>query len=238
MHFSNVLAIAATQSKSEDLRELIVRSAPTLLKVETRSYCQVSSHNIHETYHVAIIEIDTPSATNKTLDIINNISAAHPNCTIFVIVTFSTALSKKKYYIAGADHCIKIVEHPKKTIPNPLTALLSDFYSLNNRELILDQDRMCISDGRKKMEISFIELKVLEALIQSRLLSHKEIASVMGLNTKFYDSRALEKAISRLRTKIKLYSGGNVIQNIRGYGYKISRGRISVATSQGATDRG
>jgi DNA-binding response OmpR family regulator len=48
----------------------------------------------------------------------------------------------------------------------------------------------------------------------------------MGLNTKFYDSRALEKSISRLRSKIKAHYGENIIQNIRGHGYKLSRGII------------
>jgi DNA-binding response OmpR family regulator len=86
---------------------------------------------------------------------------------------------------------------------------------------------MCLYGNGQKLEISFVEMKVLEALIHSRLLSHDEIASVMGLNTKFYDSRALEKSISRLRSKIKACYGENIIQNIRGYGYKLSRGIIS-----------
>ncbi len=91
---------------------------------------------------------------------------------------------------------------------------------------MLDQDRMCLYGAGKKLEISFVEMKVLEALIQNRLLSHNEIAEVMGLNTKYYDSRALEKSISRLRSKIKAHYGDNIIQNIRGYGYKLSRGFI------------
>ena len=37
---------------------------------------------------------------------------------------------------------------------------------------------------------------------------------------------ALEKSISRLRSKIKAHYGENIIQNIRGYGYKLSRGLI------------
>jgi DNA-binding response OmpR family regulator len=86
---------------------------------------------------------------------------------------------------------------------------------------------MCIYGGGQKLEISFVEMKVLEALIHKRLLSHDEIASVMGLNTKFYDSRTLEKSISRLRSKIKAQYGENIIQNIRGYGYKLSHGIIS-----------
>jgi DNA-binding response OmpR family regulator len=58
-------------------------------------------------------------------------------------------------------------------------------------------------------------------------LSHDEIAKAMGLNINFYDPRALEKSISRLRGKIKSTYGTNAIQSIRGHGYRLSRGLIS-----------
>lgn len=71
MHFSNVLAIARTQSKSEDFRALIVRTVTDDLKVDTRYYEQlVDTHESHGNYRAIIIEIDTPSASNQTLDII------------------------------------------------------------------------------------------------------------------------------------------------------------------------
>lgn len=229
MHFSNVLAIARTKSKSEDFRELIVRTVLDNVKVDTRSYSQLSDPNEkHEHYRAVIIEIDTPSASNQTLDIIKKTRTENPDCTIFVVMTFATTLSKAKYYLAGADHCIKVVENSPDKKLILFAAFLSKTYWLSNADLILDQDRMCIYGGGKKLEISFVEMKVLEALIHNRLLSHNEIASVMGLNTRFYDSRALEKAISRLRSKIKAHYGDNIIQNIRGYGYKLSRGLISV----------
>ncbi|WP_458729685.1 winged helix-turn-helix domain-containing protein [Pseudomonas brenneri] len=229
MHFSNVLAIARTQSKSEDFRELIVRTVPNNLKVDTCSYGQlIAPHESHECYRAVIIEIDTPSAMNLTLDIIKKTRIENPGCTIFVIVTFATTLSKTKYYLAGADYCIKVVESAPEKKLSLFAAFLSEAYWLKNSDLILDQDRMCIYGSGKKLEISFVEMKVLEALIHNRLLSHNEIAGVMGLNTKFYDSRALEKAISRLRSKIKAHYGDNIIQNIRGYGYKLSCGLISV----------
>lgn len=229
MHFSNVLAIARTKSKSEDFRELIARTLPDNLKVDTRSYSQLSGPNeSHEHYRAVIIEIDTPSASNQTLDIIKKTRTENPGCTIFVVMTFATTLNKAKYYLAGADYCIKVVENSPDKKLILFAAFLSETYWLSNADLILDQDRMCIYGGGKKLEISFVEMKVLEALIHNRLLSHNEIASVMGLNTRFYDSRALEKAISRLRSKIKAHYGDNIIQNIRGYGYKLSRGLISV----------
>ncbi|CRM48701.1 MULTISPECIES: winged helix-turn-helix domain-containing protein [Pseudomonas] len=227
MHFSNVLAIARTQSKSEDFRALIVRTVPNDLKVDTRCYGQlIEAHENHAHYRAVIIEIDTPSAINQTLDIIRKTRSDNPACTIFVVVTFASTLSKTKYYLAGADYCVKVVETSPDKKLSLFDAFLSESARLNCCGLMLDQDRMCLYGAGKKLEISFVEMKVLEALIQNRLLSHNEIAEVMGLNTKYYDSRALEKSISRLRSKIKAHYGDNIIQNIRGYGYKLSRGFI------------
>ncbi|AMN80371.1 MULTISPECIES: winged helix-turn-helix domain-containing protein [Pseudomonas] len=238
MQFSNVLAIARTQSKSEDFRELIVRTVADDLKVDTRYYEQlIDTQESHADYRAIIIEIDTPSASSQTLDIIKNTRANNPGCTIFVVITFASTLSKTKYYLAGADYCIKVAE----TSPEKKLSLFDEFLSANARlnrcGLVLDQDRMCIYGDGKKLEISFVEMKVLEALIQRRLLSHTEIAAVMGLNTKYYDSRALEKSISRLRSKIKAHYGDNIIQNIRGYGYKLSRGLICASYFQPAKER-
>ncbi|TFY85641.1 winged helix family transcriptional regulator [Pseudomonas kairouanensis] len=227
MHFSNVLAIARTQSKSEDFRELIVRTVPNHLKVDTCCYGQlIDTQESRAHYRAIIIEIDTPSASNLTLDIIKKTRDENPDCTIFVVVTFASTLSKTKYYLAGADYCIKVVETSPEKKSSLFDAFLSESVRLNHCGLVLDQDRMCIYGDGKKLEISFVEMKVLEALIQHRLLSHNEIAEVMGLNTKYYDSRALEKSISRLRSKIKTHYGENIIQNIRGYGYKLNLGLI------------
>lgn len=117
MHFSNVLAIARTPSKSEDFRELIVRTVADDLKVDTRYYEQlVDTQESHASYRAIIIEIDTPAASNQTLDIIRKTRNSHPNCTIFVVVTFASSLSKTKYYLAGADYCIKVAEaSPEKS---------------------------------------------------------------------------------------------------------------------------
>lgn len=238
MHFSNVLAIARTPSKSEDFRELIVRTVANDLIVDTRYYEQlIDAQESHENYRAIIIEIDTPSASNQTLDIIRKTRDKHPGCPIFVVVTFASTLSKTKYYLAGADYCIKVVETSPEKELSLFDAFLSDSAHLDRCGLILDQDRMCIYGEGKKLEISFVEMKVLDALIQRRLLSHNEIAAVMGLNTKHYDSRALEKSISRLRSKIKAHYGDNIIQNIRGYGYKLSRGLICASHFQSSKER-
>ena len=228
MHFSNVLAIARTASKTEDFRALIVRTVPNDLKVDTRSYGQLVGHQEdHADYRAIVIEIDTPSASSQTLDIIKKTRTKNPAGLIIVFITFASTQSKTKYYLAGADYCLKVTDTSPEEKLSLVEAFLNETYRLNYCNLILDQDRMCLYGNGQKLEISFVEMKVLEALIHSRLLSHDEIAGVMGLNTKFYDSRALEKSISRLRSKIKAHYGENIIQNIRGYGYKLSRGIIS-----------
>lgn len=118
MHFSNVLAIARTPSKTEDFRALIVRTVPNDLKVDTRSYGQlVDSLDDPVNYRAIIIEIDTPSASHQTLDIIKKTRTQHPGCIICVVVTFASTQSKTKYYLAGADYCIKVVEtSPEKKL--------------------------------------------------------------------------------------------------------------------------
>lgn len=238
MHFSNVLAIARTQSKSEGFRELLVRTVANDLKVDTRCYGQlIDDQEIDGQYRAIIIEIDTPSASDQSLDIIKRTRAENPGCTIFVVVTFASTLSKTKYYLAGADYCIKVSDNSPEGKLSLFDAFLSESARLNQCGLVLDQDRMCIYGNGKKLEISFVEMKVLDALIQNRLLSHNEIASVMGLNTKYYDSRALEKSISRLRGKIKAHYGENLIQNIRGYGYKLNRGLICASPFNPVNER-
>lgn len=238
MHFSNVLAIARTQSKSEDFRAFIVRTAADDLKVDTRYYEQlIDTQESHGNYNAIIIEVDTPSASSQTLEIIRKTREKNPGCTILVVVTFTSTLSKTKYYLAGADYCIKIVEASSEKKLSLFDVFVSERARLNRCGLVLDQDRMCIYGDGKKLEISFIEMKVLEALIHRRLLSHNEIAAVMGLNTKYYDSRALEKSISRLRSKIKAHYGDNIIQSIRGHGYKLSRGIICASHFQPAKER-
>ena len=238
MHFSNVLAIARTQSKSEDFRELIARTVANDLKVDTRYYEQlIEPQESHENYRAIIIEIDTPSAGNQTLEIIKKARLSNPDCTIFVVITFASTLSKTKYYLAGADYCIKAADTSPAEKLSLINAFLSESERLNHHGLVLDQDRMCLYGDGKKLEISFVEMSVLEALIQRRLLSHNEIAAVMGLNTKYYDSRALEKSISRLRSKIKAHYGDNIIQNIRGYGYKLSWRLICASHFQPVKER-
>lgn len=95
--------------------------------------------------------------------------------------------------------------------------------------LTLDQTCLHLSDDKLKLDLAYQEMKVLDALInaQGNILHHDSIAEAMGLNIRLYDSRVLEKSISRLRNKIKRNFGINIIHSVRGYGYRLLRGVMS-----------
>jgi DNA-binding response OmpR family regulator len=183
-----------------------------------------------DVYRAIFIIIDSPHAFDESLALVESLRSTHLNPIICAVITGRGAFNKMKYYLAGADCCIKL-----NTLSDEGTEFLSEFFSSEEwqREvnLVLDPTRICLTGTRRKLEISFAEMKILEAFAQTNnhILSHDEIARIMGLNTNFYDPRALEKSISRLRGKIKGMYGTNAIQSIRGYGYRLMRGLISTA---------
>jgi two-component system OmpR family response regulator len=179
-------------------------------------------------YRAIFIIIDSPQALEESLALVENLRTANLKPIICAVITGRGTPNKMKYYLAGADFCIKL-----NTLSDESAELLSDFFSSEEWQrdinLILDPTRICLLGTRKKLDISFAEMKILEAFAHTsnHILSHDEIAGIMGLNSNFYDPRALEKSISRLRGKIKDVYGTNAIQSIRGYGYRLMRGLIS-----------
>jgi len=181
-------------------------------------------------YRAIFIVIDSPQALEDNLALVENLRKDNFKPLICAVITGRGAFNKIKYYLAGADFCIKI-----NTLSDDGAESLGEFFSSEEWQrdikLTLDPTRICLLSTNKRLDISFAEMKILEAFAHSNnhILSHDEIASIMGLNTNFYDPRALEKSISRLRGKIKDMYGTNAIQSIRGYGYRLMRGLISTA---------
>ena len=71
------------------------------------------------------------------------------------------AVNKLKYYLAGADACIKL-----NTLGDDSEELLTEFFSSEDWQrdinLTLDPMRICLLDSRRKLDISFAEMKILE----------------------------------------------------------------------------
>lgn len=224
-----ILAIGRTPIVAEEFRALIASQLGDEIIVDATSYNNPFSHTVNPTlYRAVLVIVDSPQAFVESINLIEGIRANNMASIIFSLVTGSGTFNKMKSYLAGADYCVKL-----SNIAEESAEIFSQVFTspewLTTQTLSLDPTRMCLFGNDKKLEVSFAEMKILEAFSQSRslMLSHDEIARVMGLNVNFYDPRALEKSISRLRGKIKGMYGTNAIQSIRGYGYRLIRGLIS-----------
>ncbi|SMQ22095.1 DNA-binding response regulator, OmpR family, contains REC and winged-helix (wHTH) domain [Pseudomonas helmanticensis] len=226
-----VLTLGRTRCVAEHFSALVAKHVHTDMALEASSY--TSSYQLNEycgSYRAIFLVIDNPQALEDNLALVQNLRSGNLKPIICAVITGRGAFNKIKYYLAGADACIKL-----NTLADDGADLLSEFFSSEewqrDTNLTLDPTRICLMDTSKKLDISFAEMKILEAFAQTsnHILSHDEIASIMGLNSNFYDPRALEKSISRLRGKIKDMYGTNAIQSIRGYGYRLLRGLISTA---------
>lgn len=224
-----VLTLGRTRGVAEHFSALVAKHVRADVALEASSYAH--SYNSHvrlDSYRAIFIIIDSPQALEENLALVENLRDDNLAPILCAVITGRGTFNKIKYYLAGADVCIKL-----NTLCDESAELLADFFNSEEWQrdinLILDPTRICLSGTSRKLDISFAEMKILEAFAQNsnHILSHDEIASIMGLNTNFYDPRALEKSISRLRGKIKDTYGTNAIQSIRGYGYRLMRGLIS-----------
>jgi len=224
---ASILAIGRTRGSAERLRELLVSdfSHIAISGYPSPSDCgfEIRSHR------AVIIEIDTPSALNNSLALIRRIRSENIWSTILAIINSPCSLTRTKCFFAGADHCITL-----PTVQDEKIKFLSELFKspewLPEIKLVLDQTCLCLYEYKRKLDISYQEMKVLDALVsaQGNMLSHDNIAKAMGWNIKFYDPRVLEKSISRLRSKIKKAFDINIVISVRGFGYRLLRGVISV----------
>lgn len=225
---SRLLAVGRIGALAENLKQLIAPRTCADVRIDTSCYKHLIDDNWDfHAYQSILVNVENVDAVMESLDVVATLRANNMTSKIFVIITGSGNYKKVKYYLAGADHCIKVSASSNKE--------LAEFSELINRspcahatQLLLDPTCMCILGEKEKLDISFIDMKVLEVFAQSGnlILSHDEIARIMGLNVNFYDPRALEKSISRLRGKIKAHFGVNAIHSVRGYGYRLTRGLI------------
>ncbi|WP_454837044.1 winged helix-turn-helix domain-containing protein [Pseudomonas veronii] len=224
-----ILTIGRTHTLAEGFREFLANHAGESIAIDAMCYRNSfkTSKNFNS-YRAIFIAVDSPQTVVESLVLIENIRTDNLASIIFIAFTGRGVYNKIKFYLAGADHCVNCNPFSEENID----ALYEFFNSLGRpkrHNFILDPVRMCLIGDHKKLDVSFAEMKILEAFSQTKnqILSHDEIARIIGLNINFYDPRALEKSISRLRVKIKDRYGTNVIQSIRGHGYRLIRGLIS-----------
>lgn len=173
-------------------------------------------------------EVNTPDAINNSVEFIKKIRQANQAACIFVLVTHNKSFSGTHCYISGADHCLKLPSDAQERL-DLLSRTLKDSHWQSPAQLYLDRTRLLLCSATQKIEISYTEMTIIDALIQApeHVMSQDNIARTLDPSIVFYDPRALEKTISRLRTKIKKTYNLEIILSVRAYGYRLRRGSIA-----------
>jgi len=174
------------------------------------------------------IEVNSPEAINDSLELVKHIRLINQVACIFILATHNKSFTSINYYLAGADHCIKLPADPLDK-SRLLSRTLEESHWKTTTKLTLDRTRLLLCGAAKKLEISYTEMTIIDALIHApqHVLSQDSIAKTLDPNIVFYDPRALEKTISRLRTKIKKAYELELIFSVRAFGYRLRRGTIS-----------
>lgn len=87
--------------------------------------------------------------------------------------------------------------------------------------VVLDRAGLMLRKNETIVMLSYYEMKFIESLCKAKdnFLNRHDIARLLEWNPHDYESRALEKFISRLRSKIKKTFCFDILQCIRGLGY-------------------
>jgi DNA-binding response OmpR family regulator len=92
-------------------------------------------------------------------------------------------------------------------------------------DLVLDRVGLILKNSHGEIVLSYFEMRLIESMTKAEdnLLSRHDIAHLLECDPYDYESRALEKFISRLRSKIKKTFCFDALQCIRGLGYGLSK---------------
>ena len=212
-----------SQALVDDINQLVTAKVRHLDACDTlgNMACDFS------TTEAAFIEVNAPEAVNDSLELLKHIRTINEATCIYILVTHNKSFNSTHYYLAGADHCIKLPADPleKQAL---LSRTLAESHWATTTHLTLDRTRLLLCSASQKIEISYSEMIIIDALLQApqHVLSQDSIAKTLAPNIVFYDPRALEKTISRLRTKIKKYYHLELIFSVRAFGYRLRRGTI------------
>ncbi|WP_146541043.1 helix-turn-helix domain-containing protein [Pseudomonas bubulae] len=212
-----------SQALVDDINQLVTAEVRHLDACDTlgNMACDFS------TTEAAFIEVNAPEAVNDSLELLKHIRTINEAACIYILVTHNKSFNSTHYYLAGADHCIKLPIDPleKQAL---LSRTLAESHWATTTHLTLDRTRLLLCSASQKIDISYTEMIIIDALLQApqHALSQDSIAKTLDPNIVFYDPRALEKTISRLRTKIKKYYHLELIFSVRAFGYRLRRGTI------------
>ena len=221
---ASVLNCIQTEALNDDIKKLV---SSDMRQVDACDYLTAKEHDF---YGIAafFIEAGHPDSINDGLELVKKVRLVNHTACIFILATNTKAFSSINYYLAGADHCIKLPSNADEK-SKLLSRMLDDSHWKKTTQLFLDRTRLLLSSSASKLEISYTEMTIIDALLRApnHALSQDDIAKTLDPNIVFYDPRALEKTISRLRTKIKKAYALELIFSVRAFGYRLRRGTVS-----------
>lgn len=220
---SSVFNFAHTQVLIDEINKLI---SPEVSQIDD-SDKKIDQQLKYQIAEAIFFEIYTLDVSGEIIELIKKIRLDNQKACIFILVTHAKSFSSINFYIAGADHCIKLPNDPQEK-RNLLSRLIDESHWKSPRKLHLDRTRLLLCSSTSKLEISYTEMTIIDALIQApeHVMSQDGIAKTLDPNIVFYDPRALEKTISRLRTKIKKSFNVEIIISVRSHGYRLRRDTV------------
>lgn len=224
MRTSSVFNFAHTHMLIDDINKLVASEA-LHINASDPDFNKVCSFTRAE---AIFFEVHTPEVINESIERVRLIRQTNKLACIFVLVTHTKSFSSINFYIAGADHCVKLPNDSQER-QNLLSCTLEDSHWKKPIKLYLDRTRLLLCSANNKLEITYTEMTIIDALIHApeHVMSQDSIAKTLDPNIVFYDPRALEKTISRLRTKIKRIFNLELILSVRAFGYRLRRGTVS-----------
>lgn len=220
----SVFNFVQTEALNDDIKKLISSDAK---HIDAYDYVKAKEHNFYGT-SAFFIEVGLSENVIDSFELVKKFRQVNQTACIFILATYTKSFSSINYYLAGADHCIKLPTDPDEK-SKLLMRTINESHWKKKTQLFLDRTRLLLSTNTSKLEISYTEMIIIDALLRApnHAMSQDDIAKTLDPNIVFYDPRALEKTISRLRTKIKKAYHLELIFSIRAFGYRLRRETVS-----------
>lgn len=226
----NLLATDQAWVLTEPPRQL---PTPNLAQTYLISAKDTSGHpGNFQAASIVVITVDRPATLDKGVQLIKSVRNLPSMQPVVAILNYRALQAKVECYLAGADHCVTANNNPEQ-LPSLVNSLIHSEEWQPTLKLTLDEHCLHLCNGTQKLELTYQEVQVLHALVntQGHILHHHRMAELMDLNIRIYGPHILEKAVSRLRNKVKNNFGVNIIHSVRGYGYRLLRGVVSLKHS-------
>jgi DNA-binding response OmpR family regulator len=204
---------------------------PLALPVDEAAMADLLGQSFATRHHKVILLQDPRAAREQVADWVRHIRQDNSWSSIMVMLIGSIDSGTRQAILqAGADHVLRLPGARDEWATLYLELFRNPDY-WNHDPPVLDPARLCLQNAEQRLDLTFVQVQTLLALLYApdHLLSFDDLTTPLGLNVRSYDMRVMEKFFSRLRSAIRKAFGINVIHNVRGVGYRLSRGSISTA---------